>query len=173
MQNTLTYLKTVADKHNMSFMVGNTLEEWNTTTLWGSYEKLPNNSDNLQELDAGTLNPQTGGNSSTTSILSYFGRVNYNYANKYYLTATYRLDGSSKFMSKNKWASFPSASLAWRVSGEPFMESISTVLNDLKLRAGWGRVGNQNLPSGVYMSQLGQSYYAFGDNVVNTTYPSW
>lgn len=172
LQNTLTYLKTVADKHNMSFMVGNTLEEWNTTTLWGSYEKLPNNSDNLQELDAGTLNPQTGGNSSTTSILSYFGRVNYNYANKYYLTATYRLDGSSKFMSKNKWASFPSASLAWRVSGEPFMESISTVLNDLKLRAGWGRVGNQNLPSGVYMSQLGQSYYAFGDNVVNTTYPS-
>ena len=120
---------------------------------------MPNNSDNLHELDAGTVNPQTGGNSSTTSILSYLGRLTYNYNDKYYLTATYRVDGSSKFLSKNKWASFPSASIAWRMSNEPFMESIKSVLNSLKLRIGWGRVGNQNLPSGVYMSQLGQGYY--------------
>lgn len=172
LQNTLTYLKSFNKKHNFSFMAGNTLEEWNSTTLWGSYEKLPNNSDSLQEPDAGTLNPRTGGTSSTTSILSYLGRINYNYDNKYYLTATYRVDGSSKFMSRNKWASFPSASMAWRVSGEPFMENVKSVINDLKLRVGWGRVGNQNLPSGVYMSQLEQDYYAFGDNVVNTTYPS-
>jgi len=123
-------------------------------------------------LDAGTVNPQTGGNSSTTSILSYLGRLTYNYNDKYYLTATYRVDGSSKFLSKNKWASFPSASIAWRMSNEPFMESIKSVLNSLKLRIGWGRVGNQNLPSGVYMSQLGQGYYVLGDNVVNTVYPS-
>ena len=82
LQNTLTYLKTFANKHNFSFMVGNTLEEWNSTTLWGSYEKMPNNSDNLHELDAGTVNPQTGGNSSTTSILSYLGRLTYNYNDK-------------------------------------------------------------------------------------------
>ena len=123
-------------------------------------------------MDAGTVNPQTGGNSSTTSILSYLGRLTYNYNDKYYLTATYRVDGSSKFLSKNKWASFPSASIAWRMSNEPFMESIKSVLNSLKLRIGWGRVGNQNLPSGVYMSQLGQGYYVLGDNVVNTVYPS-
>ena len=172
LQNTLTYLKTFANKHNFSFMVGNTLEEWNSTTLWGSYEKMPNNSDNLHELDAGTVNPQTGANSSTTSILSYLGRLTYNYNDKYYLTATYRVDGSSKFLSKNKWASFPSASIAWRMSNEPFMESIKSVLNSLKLRIGWGRVGNQNLPSGVYMSQLEQGYYVLGDNVVNTVYPS-
>ena len=107
-----------------------------------------------------------------TSILSYLGRLTYNYNDKYYLTATYRVDGSSKFLSKNKWASFPSASIAWRMSNEPFMESIKSVLNSLKLRIGWGRVGNQNLPSGVYMSQLGQGYYVLGDNVVNTVYPS-
>ena len=171
-QNTLTYLKTFADKHNFTAMVGNTFEEWNSTTLWGSYDKMPNNSDPLQELDAGTINPRTGGNLSTTSLLSYLGRITYNYADKYYLTATYRVDGSSKFMDKNKWASFPSASVAWRISNETFMEGVKSVVNSLKLRAGWGRVGNQNLPSGVYMSQLGQDYYVLGDNMVNTVYPS-
>lgn len=172
LQTTLTYLKTFKEKHNVSLMAGNTLEEWNGTSLWGSREKIPNNSDNLQELDAGTLNPKTGGTSYTNSVLSYLGRITYNYDNKYYLTATYRVDGSSKFMKNNKWASFPSASLAWRVSGEPFMEKTTDIINDLKLRIGWGRVGNQNLPASVYMSKLGQNYYIFGDNTVNTTYPS-
>lgn len=124
-QNTLTYLKTFTDKHNFTAMVGNTFEEWNSTTLWGSYDKMPNNSDPLQELDAGTINPRTGGNLSTTSLLSYLGRITYNYADKYYLTATYRVDGSSKFMDKNKWASFPSASVAWRISNETFMEGVN------------------------------------------------
>lgn len=172
LQNTLTYLKTFAQKHNFSIMVGNTLEEWNGTSLWGNQERIPNNSDTLQELDAGTLNPKTGGTSYTLSLLSYLGRVTYNYDNKYYLTATYRLDGSSKFLKKNKWASFPSASVAWRVSSEPFMSATADVINDLKLRVGWGRVGNQNLPSSVYMSKLGQNYYVLGGNTVNTTYPS-
>lgn len=172
LQTTLTYLKSFAQKHNFSFMVGNTLEEWNGSSLWGSQERIPNNSDSLQELDAGTLNPKTGGTSYTLSLLSYLGRVTYNYDNKYYLTATYRIDGSSKFLKKNKWASFPSASVAWRVSSEPFMSATSEVINDLKLRVGWGRVGNQNLPSSVYMSKLGQNYYVLGGNTVNTTYPS-
>lgn len=172
LQNTLTYLKTFVEKHNLSLMVGNTLEEWNGSSLWGNREKIPNNSDDLQELDAGTLNPKTGGNSYTNSVMSYLGRATYNYNNKYYLTATYRMDGSSKFMKKNKWASFPSASLAWRITSEPFMESTKEVINDLKLRVGWGQVGNQNLPASVYMSKLGQNYYTLGGNTVNTTYPS-
>lgn len=88
-------------------MVGNTFEEWNKYYFVGSfYEKMPNNSDNLHELDAGTVNPQTGG-TFTTSILSYLGRLTYNYNDKYYLTATYRVDGSSKFLSKNKMGFFP------------------------------------------------------------------
>lgn len=172
LQNTLTYQKTFAEKHNTSFMVGNTLEEWHGTSLWGTKEKLPNNSDILHELDAGTLNPQTGGSSYTNSVMSYLGRIMYNYDNKYYITATYRVDGSSKFMKNNKWASFPSASVAWRISSEPFMEGTRKVINDLKLRVGWGKVGNQNLPSSVYMSQLGKDYYTFGGSTVNTTYPS-
>ncbi|MFV8324788.1 SusC/RagA family TonB-linked outer membrane protein [Flavobacterium sp. ZS1P14] len=171
-QNTATYMKTFAEKHNFSLMVGNTAEEVNGADLYGSKQKLPNNTDALQELNAGTLNPQTSGSSYTNSIMSYLSRLTYNYDSKYYLTATYRRDGSSKFLANNKWASFPSASFAWRASNEEFMSNFSDVLNDLKVRVGWGKVGNQNLPASVYLSKLGQNYYSIGDMVVNTTYPS-
>lgn len=172
LQNTLTYLHTFSQKHNVTLMVGNTLEEWNGSSFSGSIEKIPNNSELLQEIDAGTQNPQVFGNSYTTSIMSYLGRVMYNYDNRYYLTATYRVDGSSKFMKENKWAQFPSASVAWRVSGEKFMKPLENVINDLKLRLGWGCVGNQNLPADVYVSKLSQGYVVMNGNVVNTSFPS-
>lgn len=172
MQNTMTYLKNFNEKHKFSFMVGNTIEESNGSDLSGSIQKLPNNSEILRELIAGTLNPQTSGNSYTNSIVSYLSRLSYNYDGRVYLTATYRRDGSSKFLDNNKWASFPSASVAWVVSKENFMSKYSSVLSNLKFRLGWGRVGNQNLPSSVYLSKLGQEYYTFGGTVVNTTYPS-
>ncbi|SEA93341.1 TonB-linked outer membrane protein, SusC/RagA family [Flavobacterium gillisiae] len=171
-QNTATYMKTLGEKHDFSLMVGNTAEEYNGANLYGSIQALPNNNDNLQELNAGTLNPKTYGTSYTNSIMSYLSRLTYNFDSKYYLTATYRRDGSSKFLANNKWASFPSASFAWRASNEKFMSDVSDVLSDLKFRVGWGKVGNQNLPASVYLSKLGQNFYTFGDQVVNTTYPS-
>ena len=172
LQNTITYLKTFNTKHNISFMVGNTLEEFNGSDLYGSIQKLPNNSEILRELRAGTLNPQTGGSSYTNSIMSYLSRLSYNFDRKYYLTATYRRDGSSKFLENNKWASFPSASFAWVASKEDFMSKYSDVLSNLKFRIGWGKVGNQNLPASVYLSKLGQDFYTFNGTVVNTSYPS-
>jgi len=172
LQNTATYSNTFAQKHNVSLMVGNTAEEFNGANLYGAKSKLPNNTDELREINAGTLNPQTSGTSYTNSIVSYLSRLTYNFDNKYYLTATYRRDGSSKFLANNKWASFPSASFAWKASNESFMSKYSDVLSDLKFRVGWGKVGNQNLPASVYLSKLGQNYYTFGDLVVNTTYPS-
>ena len=172
LQNTITYSPTFAQRHNLNVMVGQTMEEFNGSSFWGQKEKIPNNNSNLWELDAATLNPQVTGNSYTNSILSFLGRVMYNYDSRYYITATYRIDGSSKFLSKNKWASFPSASVAWRISKEKFMQPVTSVISDMKLRFGWGRVGNQNIPSSVYMSQLGQGYYVFGDDVVNISYPS-
>ena len=81
-------------------------------------------------------------------LLSYFGRVNYDFESKYLLSATFRADGSSKFSEGNQWGYFPSAALAWRVSSEPFMESTSEWLDDLKLRVSYGTAGNNNIPSG-------------------------
>ena len=86
-------------------------------------------------------------------LLSWFGRLNYNFKDKYLLSATFRADGSSKFAEGNRWGYFPSAALAWRVSAEPFMEGTKSWLTDLKLRLSYGTAGNNNIPSGVSLSQ--------------------
>ncbi|WP_289660869.1 SusC/RagA family TonB-linked outer membrane protein [Flavobacterium panacagri] len=171
-QNTITYNKTFAEKHNASLMVGNTMEEYNQSKLWGYGEGVPNNSDSMRELDAATKNRNSSGNRTSNSLMSYISRFSYNYDGKYYFTGTFRRDGSSKFMTENKWANFPSASVSWRILNEGFMESAKDVVSDLRLRAGWGKVGNQGLPDAVYQSNIGQGYYVIGGEVVDTSYPS-
>jgi iron complex outermembrane receptor protein len=92
--------------------------------------------------NTGATKPFTGGSyASLTELQSYFGRVGYNYANKYYLTGTVRVDGSSKFGSNNKYGTFPAVNAAWRISGEEFMKN-SSLIDDLKLRVGYGITGN-------------------------------
>jgi TonB-linked SusC/RagA family outer membrane protein len=171
-QNTITYSKTLAEKHNASLMIGNTMEEYNGNDLWGYGEGVPNNSDSMRELNAATKNKDSKGNSWSSSLMSYISRFSYNYDGKYYFTGTFRRDGSSKFMTNNKWANFPSASVSWRILNEGFMESAKDVVSDLRLRAGWGKVGNQGLPDAVYQSNIGQGYYVIGGEVVDTSYPS-
>lgn len=171
-QTTATYTKTFAQKHNTSFMVGTTMEEYNGSDVWGYGEGVPNNSDTMREVNAATKNRNSGGNSWSSSIMSYLSRVSYNYDNKYYLTGTFRRDGSSKFMENNKWANFPSVSGSWRISNEGFMENSKDIINNLSIKAGWGKVGNQNLPDAVYQSNIGQGFYPIGDDIADTSYPS-
>ncbi|REH01612.1 SusC/RagA family TonB-linked outer membrane protein [Flavobacterium aquicola] len=171
-QTTATYTKTFAQKHNMSLMVGATMEEYNGNDVWGYGEGVPNNSDLMRELKAATKNRSSDGNSWSSSLLSYLSRLSYNYDGKYYLTGSFRRDGSSKFMADNKWANFPAASASWRISNESFMENTKDVINNLSLKAGWGKVGNQGLPDAVYQSNIGQGYYVIGGEVVNTSFPS-
>ena len=159
--------------HNASLMGGATFEKYYGRNIEGDKEGVPNNSELLRELEAATVNDYITGNQWESSIESFMGRFSYNYKNRYYLTATYRIDGASKFLGNNKWAAFPSASVAWRISDEDFLSNLSFV-DDIKLRAGWGRLGNQNLPSSVYESKLAQNYYVFGSGqgtVVNATEP--
>lgn len=92
--------------------------------------------------------------SADDKLLSWFGRANYNFKDKYLLSATFRADGSSKFSEANRWGYFPSAAIAWRVSAEPFMEGTKSWLTDLKLRFSYGTAGNNNIPVG----QLVQEY---------------
>ncbi|WP_418698807.1 SusC/RagA family TonB-linked outer membrane protein [Bacteroides sp.] len=98
-----------------------------------------------------------------SKLISFFGRVNYNLMGKYMLTATVRHDGSSRFGANHKWGTFPSVSLAWRLSDEAFMQGTSGWLNNLKLRAGYGVTGNQNgidpYKSLAILSADGASYY--------------
>lgn len=158
--NTLTY-KTTLDKHDITLMAGSTMEEYNYRNLYAKREDLPGSMSSMQQIDAATGNMSMNGNLVSSSLMSYFGRINYNYANKYYLTATARYDGSSKFIKNNRWALFPSVSAAWRVTEEEFMKS-QDIFSNLKVRVGWGEIGNQNIDNGAYLNLLASSYYPIG-----------
>ena len=102
-------------------------------------------------------------------LLSYFGRVNYDFDSKYIVSATFRADGSSKFAEENRWGFFPSAAVAWRISAEPFMRSTNHWLDDLKLRFSYGTAGNNNIPSGL----LTQEYVANATTWINGYTSYW
>ena len=106
--------------------------------------------------------------SADDKLLSWFGRANYNFQDKYLLSATFRADGSSKFSKANRWGYFPSAAIAWRISSEPFMKGTQKWLDDLKIRFSYGTAGNNNIPVG----QLVQEYSPKATSWVNgiTTY---
>lgn len=110
-------------------------------------------------------------------LISFFGRLNYTYNNKYMLTATVRQDGTSRFSKDNRWGTFPSAALAWRINEETFLKNVD-YLSNLKLRLGWGITGQQDLASGNYpylakynYSKAGANYF-FGDQMVQLLRPT-
>ncbi len=110
-------------------------------------------------------------------LLSYYGRINYNYDSRYYLSASFRRDGSSRFSKDNRWGTFPSVALAWKVSGEEFFSSLKPVFSNLKLRASYGITGQQDgianysyLP--LYTESQSGAHYMFGGTPVHTYRPS-
>ena len=105
-------------------------------------------------------------------LLSYFGRINYDYQSKYLLSATFRADGSSKFAAGNQWGYFPSAAVAWRVSSENFMEGTKEWLDDLKLRFSYGTAGNNNIPSGQMVQTYSNSATSWINGFSNYWAPS-
>ena len=169
--NTITYMDTFADKHNLTAMVGFTGERYAEWWNKASRQDIPGMSDLLHEVSAGTGDQFAEGNSSYTTLASFLGRIMYNYDSRYYLTASIRTDGSSRFPTGNKWATFPSVSVAWRLSEEAFMENTRSWLDNAKIRLGWGKVGNQNINPGLFMSTLNNGVnYVFG--TTPTRYPS-
>ena len=108
--------------------------------------------------DAGTTNPQAYGGGSGYSLVSFFGKANYNYADKYMASFTIRRDGSSRFGKNNRYATFPSVSAGWRINQENFLKKASWI-DDLKIRASWGQTGNQEIDNlaryTLYVSNYG------------------
>lgn len=151
-RNVLTYNKTLADVHNFSAMLGQEMQESKWEYLYGYRSGFLNNS--AHDLNAGDGNTsQANGNSGGNAFLSYFGRLFYSYDDRYLLTTTLRRDGTSQFAEGNRWGWFPSVALAWRISNESFLAD-HPIINNLKLRLGWGEVGNQNVPSYAYTSTM-------------------
>lgn len=106
----------------------------------------------------------------TNRIVSFFGRINYDYDGKYLLTLTTRVDGSSKFAEGNKWDYFPSAAAAWRVSKEKFMENVSDVINDLKFRVSYGEAGNNRIGDFLYLTQFVTNSQYWLNDQINTAF---
>jgi len=166
--NTLTYNKTLDDLHRLTILAGTSAQENKFKFISGSIQEFA--SDLTQQLDNGLSQKEVGGNGNSWSLMSYMGRVNYSFADKYLVTATIRRDGSSRFGTNNKWGIFPSGSLAWRISEENFMQS-SSFFDDLKLRAGYGVTGNQEIGNYSFASALSTIKYNFSNNLVNAVVP--
>lgn len=155
--NTLTYLQTTK-KHSYNGMIG--LQAENTKhEMFGASKRGESNEPSLRYFDAYSGSATAFGFASDQSLLSYFGRFFYSYDNKYMFTGTYRMDGSSKFSPRYRFGHFPSASAAWTLSNENFMKQVDWI-DQLKLRLGWGMIGNQNIPNYAFATLInaGQGY---------------
>ena len=166
--NTLTYNTTINEKHRLTILAGTSAQENKFEYISGSIQEFA--SDLTQQLDNGLSQKNINGNGNSWSLMSYMGRVNYSFADKYLVTATVRRDGSSRFGANNKWGIFPSGSLAWRISEENFMQSAGFI-DDLKLRAGYGVTGNQEIGNYSFASALSTIKYNFNNNLVNAVVP--
>jgi TonB-linked SusC/RagA family outer membrane protein len=146
-RNVLTYQKEFG-MHNITTMLGQEMQKSHWEYLYGYRSGyLSNGATDLNLGDA--LTARNNNSSGSQSLSSFFGRVFYSFNNKYLLTTTLRYDGSSKFHQDYQWGWFPSVAFAWKISNESFLEG-NPYINNLKLRLGWGSVGNENIPGTAY-----------------------
>ncbi|MCC9135599.1 SusC/RagA family TonB-linked outer membrane protein [Pontibacter silvestris] len=166
-ENTLTYNHSFAGVHHFSALAGTsysnyTFDSWRLNGAGFSSDEIP------------TLNQATsftGASNKTRNVLiSYFGRLQYDYNDRYLLSASIRRDASSRFGDETQWGIFPSASVGWRVSQESFMQDI-TVINELKLRASWGIAGNNGVGDYDDISRLQVANYSLGGTLTNGQVP--
>ncbi|MDX9882379.1 MAG: TonB-dependent receptor [Prolixibacteraceae bacterium] len=161
--STLNYAKKF-NNHDVNVLLGVSRETQDNSNFSARNQKFPSN--DTWELNAGLLSPIVSGNSSGFRLESYFGRLNYNYNEKYLLEANFRYDGSSRFAPDNRWGLFPSFSAAWALSKEQFFNKLNlSVINSMKFRASWGQLGNQQIDLYQYMDLYspGQDYTIGGN----------
>lgn len=160
-ENTLTYSLNMK-KHNLNALLGATFQK--TTSSYHSIttEQITSESFGMSGLDKGAT-PVVDTSNGENTMMSYFGRLNYNYASKYYANFTIRADGSSKFAPNNRWGYFPSGSLAWAFGRENFITENLSWLSNGKLRLSWGLTGNNRIGNYDYLSQYitDNNYYKY------------
>lgn len=163
--NILTYTKSFNKDHNLTAMAGYTYQETDASNLGAKRNGFLNNDKNMQVLDAGSSNISNSGNKSAWAIQSYLGRVNYDFKKKYLLSASIRVDQTSRISKEHRTGVFPGASAGWILSEEDFMRNTSSFLSYLKVRGSWGMLGNQDIGIYPYQTTLNSSdlYYPFGD----------
>src|SRR5690606_9539206 len=156
-------------EHDIEVLGGVTALSHHAEAISASGQGVPENANTdpgLRYLDLGNIGQQVTGNAGEYGMFSILGRINYSYRGTYLLTANFRSDGSSKFGSNNRYGAFPSFSAGWRISDEVFLKDVGFV-NDIKIRGGWGMLGNQNsLPNYAFANSLTSNLiYVFGQDI--------
>jgi TonB-linked SusC/RagA family outer membrane protein len=164
-ENVLNFNRTFQQKHAIGAMVGFTVQDQKTKSSEITGTNFANDL-------VHTLNAAGSWTASTTmsewTLLSYLGRINYTFDDRYLFGASLRSDGSSRFGDNTKWGLFPSVSAGWRIDQEGFIKSVE-VIDRLKLRASWGKTGNNNIPDYRAIPTMGNSFYYFGMDKTKTT----
>ena len=171
LKNYLTYANQWG-KHSVTAMIGQECWESRWNYLSGSNTDLP--SDEVHNVALATGTPSISSGFGSSSMASFFTRETYNYGDRYLGTYTYRYDGSSNFGPKNRWAGFHSVALAWRFSNEKFFEPVKKVIDNGKLRLGWGQTGNSSIGSYAWGAAISRMPSALGmgfrpSNIPNTS----
>ncbi|HEX8548872.1 MAG TPA: TonB-dependent receptor [Cytophagaceae bacterium] len=145
MEHTLSYNKVFGEKHDLGALIGFTQQDYLRSNISTFNVGIP---DNLSIVNYASTGRVAGGDDDWWALRGYIGRLNYSFANKYLLTANVRVDGSSKFGRNNRYGTFPSLSVGWRLMEEKFLKDIpfmAAVFNDIKIRAGYGKIGAQEM----------------------------
>jgi TonB-dependent starch-binding outer membrane protein SusC len=172
--NTINYnfKRFLSDDHDLNLLLGHemiTTESEELTSVIHGFPKLFTSDEAFVLTTQGQAQSTNNFFSPDDKLLSFFGRVNYDLKGKYLLSATYRADGSSKFLDDNRWGYFPSAAVAWKISEEEFFTGVSNIVSDLKLRVSYGTAGNNNIPPG----QTFQSFESSSNTWINGFESYW
>jgi len=161
-ENTLAYRGASFGPGRMDLLAGWAAQAFHSEFVTGGGALFPTDATTIYNLGSAAQPGTATSGVNDAAVLSYLGRLTYTLADRYMLTLTGRYDGSSRFGAHNKWALFPSAAFAWRVSDERFMKGRKGVIDDLKLRLSYGTVGNQAVNSYQSLAALGVQWYSFG-----------
>ncbi|WP_232424855.1 SusC/RagA family TonB-linked outer membrane protein [Algoriphagus resistens] len=164
-ENTINYDLAFND-HSFNALLGYTVQRYNSNNLNLSASPYPN--DLITTINAAQTIDSWGEGVNEWSMISYLGRLNYSFKERYLFTATFRSDGSSRFGSDNRFALFPSIAAAWRISEENFFQNISWI-NELKLRTSYGKSGNNNIGNYAHLANISAGSYVFGNTQVTAS----
>jgi len=164
-ENMLSYKK-VINKHKFNAVVGYTTQKDKSTNINLTADPYPN--DLIKTINAAQDITSWDENSNEWSMISYLGRLNYSYKDKYLFTTTFRSDGSSRFGKNKRFAFFPSMAAAWRISEEKFMKD-NQLIDNLKLRLSYGKSGNNNIGNYSHLGVINADSYIFGNNQVTAS----
>ena len=166
-----TYENTFADRHHLTVMAGYNYDSYVYKRVWAkAYDLITTELSDLSLAATDTRVPEvTDSGQSAWRRAGFFGRINYDFAGRYLFEVSARYDGSSRFATGHKWGFFPSGSIGWRISEEPFFASLKPTVNNLKLRASYGTLGNQEIGNFTFIRKVNFNDFAafnFGDNVM-------